>query len=171
MSWRVRLTDAYVTMQRRRAQPLGFYMQLPLLGLSIRLQNRLECASPMRFWPLPLLCLAACTGGMQDPSTVEQQEGACIALEGRRFESVNELECGLTPNGVATCKWRLQFMPRDDESSQFQWSYSDVGEAGHIECDGGAITSINASPRQVSGTFDSATQKLVWEDQTYVPAN
>ena len=125
----------------------------------------------MRFWLLPLLCATACTGGMQDPSTVEQQEGACIALEGRRFESVNDLECGLTPNGVATCKWRLQFMSRDDESSVFQWSYSDVGEAGHIECNGDLINSVTAAPHQVSGRFDATTQKLVWEDQTYVPAN
>ena len=171
MSWRVRLTDAYVTMQRRRAQPLGFYMQLPSGWPYRSVRGTTRITLPMRFWLLPMVCLAACTGGMQDPSTVEQQEGACIALEGRRFESVNELECGLTPNGVATCKWRLQFMLRDDESSQFQWAYSDVSEAGSVECDGAAITSINASPRQVSGTFDAATQKLVWEDQTYVPAN
>lgn len=123
----------------------------------------------MRFW-LPL-CFAACTGGMQDPSTVEQQEGACIALEGRRFETVSELECGRSPNGVGLCKWQLQFATRDDESSAFNWQYSDVGEAGHIECDGATITSITSSPRQIDATFDAATQKLVWEDQTYVPAN
>jgi hypothetical protein len=124
----------------------------------------------MRSWLLPLVCLTACTGGMQDPSTVEQQEGACIALEGRRFESVNDLECGLTPSGPALCKWRVQFMPRDDESSQFQWSYSDVGEAGNVECDGASITSITGS-RQVTGTFDARTQKLVWENQTYLRAD
>jgi len=124
----------------------------------------------MRSWLLPSIFVTACTGGMQDPSTVEQQEGACVALEGRRFESVSDLECGLTPNGVALCKWQLTFATRDDHSSSFQWSYSDVGEAGQIECDGGAITSITASPRQVSGTFDAVTQKLVWEGQTYVPA-
>ena len=128
----------------------------------------------MRPWLLSTALLVACTGGMQDPSTVEQQDGACVALEGRRFETVNELECGLSPNGVSTCKWQLSFGTRDEQSSEFQWtsSYSgDVGEAGQIECDGGTISSISASPHQVSGTFDAATQKLVWEDQTYVPAN
>jgi hypothetical protein len=30
----------------------------------------------MRLWLLPPLFVTACTGGMQDPSTVEQQEGA-----------------------------------------------------------------------------------------------
>lgn len=125
----------------------------------------------MRLLLASSLFVIACTGGMQDPSTVEQQEGACVALEGRRFESVNDLECGLTPNGVALCKWRLSFAIRDDQSSAFQWSHSDVGESGMIECDGAAINSITASPRHIDGTFDAATQKLVWEDQTYVPAN
>jgi hypothetical protein len=124
----------------------------------------------MRLLLLPTLCLAACTGGMQDPSTVEQQEGACVALEGRRFESANELECGRTPNGVALCKWQLAFASRDEESSQFMWQYSDVGESGHIACDGATII-VTSLPREINATFDVATQKLVWEDQTYVPAN
>jgi hypothetical protein len=119
---------------------------------------------------LPTLCLtAACTGGMQDPSTVEQQEGACFALEGRRFETATELECGRAPNGVGLCKWQLVFATRDDASSQFTWQYSDVGESGHIACDGASISSLTSRP--INATFDAATQKLVWEDQTYVPAN
>ncbi len=104
---------------------------------------------------------------MQDPSTVEQQDGACVALEGRRFESLNDLECGLTPNGAALCKWSLNFGFRDDASSTFQWAYSDVGEQGQIECHGATINSLSA--RTINGTFDAATQKLVWEGQTYAP--
>jgi hypothetical protein len=113
----------------------------------------------MRPWLLSTALLAACTGGMQDPSTVEQQDGACIALEGRKFEAVNDPSTQLT------------FTARDEQSTIFQWSYADAGEAGQIECEGASITSISASPHQVSGTFDATTQKLVWEDQTYVPAN
>ena len=119
----------------------------------------------MRAWPFVLL--TACTSGMHDPSTVEQQEGACIALEDRRFESVNELECGLTPNGVAQCKWSLVFGVRDDATSAFQWQYSDVAESGHIECYGATINSVTQRP--ISGSFDPVSQKLVWEGQTYVP--
>ena len=103
---------------------------------------------------------------MQDPSTVEQQEGACVALEGRRFASVNELECGRTPGGLAQCKWTLQFAVRDDISSAFAWSYSDVGESGLIECHGSQINSMTQRP--ITGTFDPVTQKLIWEGQTYV---
>ncbi|MBA3818199.1 MAG: hypothetical protein H0X17_04860 [Deltaproteobacteria bacterium] len=110
----------------------------------------------------------ACTGGMVDPSTVEQQEGSCVALEGRRFESVAELECGRTPSGTALCKWSLDFAMRDDAASSFQWSYSDVAEAGHIECYGATITSL-AGSRSVTAAFDPVSQKLFWEGQTYTP--
>jgi hypothetical protein len=119
----------------------------------------------VRFLVLPTLLATAC-GGMQDPSTVEQQEGACVALEGRRFASVNDLECG---RGAGSCKWQLEFVTRDDISSAFSWSYSDVGESGLIECHGAQINSMTTRP--ITGTFDAATQKLVWEHQTYVPAN
>ncbi|MBA3392008.1 MAG: hypothetical protein H0T89_05155 [Deltaproteobacteria bacterium] len=121
----------------------------------------------MRPWPL-LIGFAAC-GGMSDPSTVEQQEGACIALEGRRFQSVNELECGRTPDGVALCRWTLTVTSRDDASSSFQWSYSDVGESGQLECHGATVTSVGGM-RAISGTFDAATQKLVWHGETYTLA-
>lgn len=123
----------------------------------------------MKAWPLATGLLAACTGGMYDPTTVEQQEGACIALEDRRFESINELECGRTPEGVALCKWSLDFGMRDDASSTFHWQYSDVGELGQIECHGVTINSLDGS-RAVTGSFDPVTQTLVWEGQTYAPA-
>lgn len=125
----------------------------------------------MRTLLLPTLFATAC-GGMQDPSTVEQQEGACIVLEGRRFASVNNLECGLTPTGPEQCKWQLQFAARDDISSAFTWRSTplvDVGESGLVECHGSQINSMTQRP--ITGTFDPATQKLVWEGQTYVPAN
>jgi len=124
----------------------------------------------MRRASLAISCLAgACTGGMYDPSTVEQQEGACVALEGRRFESVNTLECGLTPDGPAPCKWSVTFAIRDDASTSFQWSYSDVGETGTIECHGVTINSLPGS-RSVTATYDPATQKLVWQGEAYTPA-
>jgi hypothetical protein len=123
---------------------------------------------PVMRFALAAIALTAC-GGIQDASTVEQQDGACIALEGRKFESVNELECGRTPTGLGLCKWAVTFVERDEVSSGFSWRYSDVGESGPIECNGAAITSL--SQRAINGSFDAVTQKLVWEGQTYVPAN
>jgi hypothetical protein len=116
---------------------------------------------------LALLALGACTGGMHDPSTVEQQNGACIALEGRTFASLQELECGRTPDGVAQCHWQLVFATRDTTASEFAWSYSDVSEGGRVECLGQRITAFSAS-RILSGTFDSSTQMLNWAGETYV---
>ena len=113
--------------------------------------------------------MTACTGGMHDPSTVEQQNGACFALEGRTFTSVNQLECGRTPDGVGRCNWTIHFATRDTDASDFAWSYSDVSEHGRAECRGESIVAT-ASNRTVNGTFDPATQTLSWNGETYVAA-
>jgi hypothetical protein len=112
-----------------------------------------------------LVTLVACTGGMQDPATVEQQNGACEALEGRTFSSVNELECGLTPDGISRCHWQLVFATRDTLASEFAWSYSDLTENGRAECHGQAITAT--ASRKVTASFDAATQMLVWDGEVY----
>lgn len=116
--------------------------------------------------PLVLLALGACTG-MQDPSTVEQADGACFELEGRTFASVDELECGLTPDGVARCHWSVTFTARDTQSTDFLWSYSDVGEAGSVSCLGDVLTATTGA-RTVHATYDPAAQTLSWAGQTYV---
>lgn len=104
---------------------------------------------------------------MQDPATVEEQRGACIALEGRTFHSVNDLECGRGPEGTARCHWTLTFAIRDTDASDFAWSFSDVQEAGRAECRGQSIVASGAS-RTLSGTFDSATQMLTWAGEVYI---
>ena len=106
---------------------------------------------------------------MHDPSTVEQQNGACFALEGRSFTSVRQLECGRTPDGVARCNWTLSFATRDTDASEFAWLYSDISDHGRAECRGQSITATAAS-RTVSGSFDPATQMLTWDGELYVAA-
>jgi hypothetical protein len=99
---------------------------------------------------------------MQDPATVEQQNGACIALEGRTFASLNELECGLTPDGVGRCHWQISFATRDKTASDFAWSHSDVGESGRVECHGETVAATT-----YAGAFDPATQLLTWAGEAY----
>ena len=121
--------------------------------------------------PLVLLALisgAACTGGMNDPSTVEQQNGACVELEGRTFSSVNQLECGRTPDGVARCNWQISFATRDTTASDFSWERSDASEFGSVECRGETVTTKVGS-RIVTGRFDPATQVLTWAGEIYAP--
>ncbi|HEU0031751.1 MAG TPA: hypothetical protein VFQ53_14035 [Kofleriaceae bacterium] len=120
--------------------------------------------------PAVIACIAAsaCTGGMLDSSSVEQQNGACIALEGTTFASVSELECGLTPDGVSKCHWQIAFASRDPSASEFTWFYSDVGEAGKVECHGTSL--VATSSRTLSGSFDADSQRLVFDGQLYEPA-
>jgi len=115
--------------------------------------------------PLTLLALSACTSGTYYESTVVEQ-GACIALEGRSFQSLDELECGRTPDGVARCRWQVSFDIGLPTASEFSWHYSDVSEAGQVTCHGSSITAVSVG-RTIQGSFDPATQTLVWAGQRY----
>jgi hypothetical protein len=112
---------------------------------------------------LLVIGLSGCIGGMHDPSTVEQQNGACFALEGRTFASVQQLECGRDGN---RCHWTLSFATRDPEASDFAWAYSDVNESGQVECRGQSIVATRAS-RTLTGTYDPGTQMLTWNGELY----
>jgi len=114
--------------------------------------------------PLLLLALAGCTTGL-DESSVEQ--GACVAIEGHTFSSVDELECGRTPDGPAHCRWQVTIDIGDAASSEFTWFYSDVAETGSLTCVGDGITAATPS-RMIPVTFDRANQRLEWAGETYV---
>jgi len=118
----------------------------------------------MRRATLLVLLVSGCTTGL-DESTVEQ--GACVMLEGRTFSSMNELECGLTPSGPATCHWQVTIDIGDTGSSEFTWYYSDVGESGMLTCVDNVITATTAS-QVIPVGFDPVSQQLEWAGETYV---
>ncbi len=116
-----------------------------------------------------LVAIPACTSNMQETALVEQ--GACVALEGRTFTSVDELEC-LTPDrggseDAGRCRWQVSFEVESARESQFTWLHSDVGETGQVTCKGGALTAT-INNRRVRGTFDSKTLRLTWAGVSYV---
>jgi hypothetical protein len=119
--------------------------------------------------PVVVGALLGCTNGMHDPSTIEQQNGACFELEGRTFTSVNELECGLTPDGVSRCHWIVSFATRDTATSDVSWSYSDIHETGRAECRGQAVVATTGG-RTVHGTYDPDSGTLIWAGEHYVTA-
>lgn len=101
-----------------------------------------------------------------DAAAVDGQDGACAALEGRSFSSVDELECGLTPDGVARCHWTLAISALDAQRSNFMWRYSDVGESGAIRCTGRHLSTDGFGATH-TGDYDPATRQLVWEQIPY----
>jgi hypothetical protein len=121
-------------------------------------------------WMLAAL-LVGCTthAPLNDPTDaddVDQQNGACTALEGQRFKSVEEHECGLTPDGVALCHWHLELSALDRQRSGFTWQHSDVGESGVVRCTARRLSTDGIGP-VYSGEYDSATQRLIWDDLSY----
>ena len=90
------------------------------------------------------------------------QADACDVIDGRTYWSVDELECGLGPNGVVNCKWSIGFL-----AGVFEWSYSDVGEAGRYFCEGDVIMGVASGQRSLEGSLDRATGELIWEGEVY----
>jgi hypothetical protein len=101
-----------------------------------------------------------------DAGAVDGQNGACTAFEGRRFSSVEELECGLTPDGVARCHWSLELSAQDAQRSNFTWHHSDVGESGAVRCTGRRL-STDGIGRIYTGDYDPASRRLTWDGIPY----
>lgn len=92
--------------------------------------------------------------GIQECSQPE----TCFFEEPASFSSVELLECGFTPDGIATCHWSLSF-----DSGTFTWFHSDMGEIGNYTCSGDSFT----TDQGYTGTFDPTTGILTFEGQTY----
>ncbi|MBA3457782.1 MAG: hypothetical protein H0T42_32165 [Deltaproteobacteria bacterium] len=100
----------------------------------------------------------------EDP-TVVTRTGACSDLEGTTFRSVDQGECGLTPDGVALCHWHITFAAHDDTKSRFTWGHSDVGEQGFVTCEGDTIRSDETTA--YDGHVD-ANLDLMWDGAAYL---
>ena len=114
---------------------------------------------------LSAVLLAGCMDELphEDPSIVANT-GACTDLEGLTFRSVAPGECGLTPDGVATCHWHITFAAQDDIRSRFTWGHSDVGEQGFVTCQGDTLTSDESTSYE--GQVD-ANLDLMWDGVAY----
>jgi hypothetical protein len=98
------------------------------------------------------------TGDSGDPAVSD-----CTLLARTSWRSVEELECGLTPEGVALCNWSVNFTESD-----WTWHHSDVAEAGSWSCESGEITGERGMGSPVSGTLHDA-EHLTWDGVAYVP--
>jgi hypothetical protein len=113
------------------------------------------------------LLLAGCAADpAEDPALIDGQNGACTALEGRTFSSVEQHECGLTPDGVALCHWQITFSAIDPQRSMFTWRHSDVGESGAVRCTGRQL-STDGIGRVYTGAYDPGAGVLTWDGLPY----
>ncbi|MEM6295364.1 MAG: hypothetical protein AAGA54_29090 [Myxococcota bacterium] len=108
-------------------------------------------------------CCAACASETALCIPVSIGE-ACDAVVGAAFESVDELECGITPDGINTCNWTLSF----SADGQYAWTYSDVGEGGGYACKDGLII-LDNNPG-FSASYDPNSGTLTWDGVDYVAA-
>ena len=115
-------------------------------------------------WLLPIL-LVACT--TQTDPVGPGARRRCADLEGKTFASLTQGECGLGPNGPTSCTWHLAFTAQDDFTTGYTGQHSDGEEAGDVSCSGTGVDDLTRMvPR---GTYDAASQQLVWDMVTYAP--
>ncbi len=112
----------------------------------------------MRFFVL-LLSILALGCGDEDLAG----RSGCSELEGQTYRSVEEAECGLSPDGIALCRWTIRFA---DEA--FEWSYSDVVETGRYRCTDGRIRTEGSSGGSYEGSLQS-DGSLIFEGLAYLP--
>jgi hypothetical protein len=112
------------------------------------------------------LLLAGCMDELphEDPTNAARR-GPCSVLEDRSFNSVEQAECGLGPNGPVACNWQITFLPADGTKTRYEWGHSDVAESGYVTCDGDAIRSDEATLYE--GHF-STQLDLIWDDVAYI---
>jgi hypothetical protein len=108
----------------------------------------------------PEACCDACSGE-QWLCVEETALGDCGLVLGRTFTSLEELECGLGPDGVELCNWTVAF----DFDGTFIWMHSDVGEGGTYACADGAIT-VTDGP-QIVVDYDVDADILTWDGVQY----
>jgi len=119
---------------------------------------------------LALVTAAGCSsssGGARDAGgdAGDATANACAALAGHTFSSVAEMECGLGPDGAASCHWTVRFAV----DGTYSWSYSDVGQSGTYTCSGASVTGTRTGSPPVSGSYDAQTGQLTWDGVVYVP--
>jgi hypothetical protein len=119
---------------------------------------------------LALAAAAGCSsssGGAHDAGGDgrDANANACAALAGHTFSSVAEMECGLTPDGAASCHWTIRFAT----DGTYSWSYSDVGQSGTYACSGASVMGTRTGSPAVSGSYDAQTGQLTWDGVVYVP--
>ena len=117
-----------------------------------------------------LLGAVGCTSGSGGDGGIDQtplEDEACAALAGKSFLSVTEGECGLGPNGVVLCHWRLDFEENEQGALTVMWMHSDVGESSTVTCDHGALIMNGGGTPSYSGTYDLDTETVIWDDLEY----
>ncbi len=88
----------------------------------------------------------------------------CEQIVGTTFLSVEQLECGLGPEGPVLCNWQITF----EADGDYLWTYSDVGEGGSYVCQGGNFLVFGGS--DVDFDLDTATGILTWDGVEYEAA-
>lgn len=117
------------------------------------------------------LSFAVAAGLVACKDAPSADSGACpVAADECPFEvarvlrSLEQLECGLGPDGETLCFWTVTIQ----ESGGWTWSYSDVGETGGWTCDDGP-SAFRSGGEDIALSWDADACVMTWEGVEYAP--
>jgi hypothetical protein len=84
------------------------------------------------------LAAAACAFLMACGGSEEIVIDACAEVQDQTYYSIEQYECGQTPDGVAMCNWTISFA-----DGEFNWAFSDIASTGSYSCDGAVLTAMS----------------------------
>jgi len=90
------------------------------------------------------------------------EPSTCAFAEPANFSSVEQLECGISPDGVSYCNWSVSF-----DNGEFQYRLSDYILVGTYTCDGNTVTASDNGNTSYTGTYDPTTGQLSWDGHLY----
>ena len=105
------------------------------------------------------------------PQNVTQKNvDDCNLISNSSFQSINQYEAGLGPNGPAMGYWDIQFQKGTTLSNYgeptFQWGHSDVSESGTYTCKENVLQ-VKFSDHSITAHYDGAKKILTWDGVEY----
>ena len=109
-------------------------------------------------------CLAACSPSSQNgddggPQPDAELAGPCAPFSGKRFASVEMLECGIG----TICYWHVTF----STDGTLYWQHSDVGETATYVCSNNSVTGTTTTGNTLTGQWDQKSARLSWMGTPY----
>jgi hypothetical protein len=105
-------------------------------------------------------CSSSNQGGVDGgPHPDAEEAGPCAPFSGKRFVSLEMLECGIG----TTCYWHVAF----STDGTLYWQHSDVGESATYVCNNNSVTGTTGGGVTLTGQWDPKTARLSWMGTTY----
>lgn len=87
--------------------------------------------------------------------------GDCSLLNNSAFQSVNQYEVGISPNGLVMGYWSIGL-----ENGKIEWLHSDISESGSYNCSNNLLQ-VKFSNQSGTASYEKDRDILIWNNIEY----